>query len=271
MATDVHPTAVIDPKAKLGEDVKVGPYTIVGPHVSLGDGSQIGPHVVIEGRTTLGKNCKVYQFTSLGSPPQDLKFNNEPSTLEIGDNNVIRESVTMNPGTEHGNMKTVIGNNNLFMVGAHVAHDCIVGDNNVIANNATLAGHVEVGNKVILGGLIAIHQFSRVGDFAILSGGTMAAKDIPPYCIGQGDRARLRGINVIALRRNGFSEDAIKDIRRLYRIFTNGSVKPEAFEQRIQETKPELLEKEYVKLFVEFIKKSSRGILTSSKQEKGLA
>ncbi len=261
---DIHPTAIVS-SSEIGEGTQIGAYSIIGENVKIGAGCKIAPHVVIEGRTSIGDNCEVFQFASLGVKPQDLKFKNEPSTLQIGNNNVIREGVTMSPGTSHGLMKTVIGDNNLFMVGSHVAHDCVVGNNNVFANIATLAGHVEIGNNVILGGLIAIHQFVRVGDFAILSGGTMAVLDILPYSIAQGDRCKLRGVNKIALQRASFKEEEISDIKKVFRILYSSGSKLEVLVKKIKEKDESLLEKSYIRKILDFISSTSRGITPFSK------
>ena len=211
MSDCIHPTAIIDPAAEIGPEVEIGPYSVIGPHVQLGSQCRIGPHVVIEGHTTLGEQCQISQFASLGAPPQDLKYKGEPSTLVIGRRNVIREYVTLQPGTASGHMTTTIGDENLFMASSHVAHDGIVGNRNVFANSVALGGHVTIGNSVILGGLVGIHQFVRIGDFAFISGGTLVGEDVPPYCFGQfgqTPRGALRGVNTIGLKRAGFSRGA---------------------------------------------------------------
>lgn len=217
MSSRIHPTAIIHDGAEIGNEVEVGPYSIVGPNVKIGDGSRIGPHVVLEGNTTLGRENVISQFASIGSDPQDLKFHGEPSTLVIGDRNRIREYVTLQPGTESGTMTTVIGDSNLFMANSHVGHDCRVGSNCVMANSCGLAGHVNLGSGVILGGMAGIHQFTHVGDLVILSGGSMVGNDVPPFCIGQGDRCKLRGINALGLKRAGFSKEDVTEIRQTYR------------------------------------------------------
>jgi UDP-N-acetylglucosamine acyltransferase len=216
--TEIHPTAVIDPGARIGDNVTVGPYCVVGADVELGDGVKLVSHVAIDGQTTVGPNTHIYPFASIGHQPQDLKYQGEPSTLEIGANNVIREHVTMNPGTEGGGMITRVGNNCLFMVGAHVAHDCIVGNHAILANNATLAGHVKVEDYVVLGGLCAVHQFVRLGRHAMIGGMTGVEQDVIPYGSVLGNRARLAGLNLIGLRRRGFSRNEIADLRKAYRL-----------------------------------------------------
>jgi UDP-N-acetylglucosamine acyltransferase len=216
--TTIHPTAIVEPGAKLGQDVRIGPYCIVGANVELGDGAELIAHVVLGGHTRIGAGSKIYPFASLGHPPQDLKYKGEPSALIIGANNVIREHVTMNPGTAGGGMVTRVGNNGLFMASAHVAHDCKVGNNVIMANNATLAGHVEVGDFAILGGLSAVQQFVRIGPHAMIGGMSGVESDVIPYGLVKGDRARLSGLNTIGLKRRGFSRNDIHDLRTAYRL-----------------------------------------------------
>jgi len=218
MAVTIHPAAVVDSAAKLADGVVIGPFCCVGPHVELGDNVQLVSHVSVAGRTKIGAGTVVYPFTSLGHPPQDLKFRGEESELIIGCNNCIRESVTMNPGTEGGGMVTRVGNNGLFMVGSHVAHDCIVGNNVILANNATLGGHVVMGDHAILGGLSAVHQFVRIGEHAMIGGMSGVENDVIPYGLVMGDRARLCGLNLVGLERRGFSRDEIKSLRSAYRM-----------------------------------------------------
>ncbi len=262
MGVKVHSTAIVEEGAELGVDVEVGPYSIVRQHVKIGDRTVVGPHVVIEGYTTLGAENKVFQFASIGAAPQDLKFKNEPSTLIIGDRNTIREFVTLQPGTATGTMTTTIGDNNLFMANSHVAHDCRVGSSNVFANSAALAGHVQIGNRVIVGGLVAVHQFARVGDLAMLAGGSMVSSDVPPYCIGQGDRCVLRGVNTIGLERAGLSEEAVAEVRRAYRhlFSTVGHLK-----EKVESLPAALADKPHVKAMLEFIASSNRGICQPGK------
>ena len=218
MATHIHPTAVVDPKAKLGNNVKVGPYCIVGEDVQLGNGVELKSHVVIENRTTLGDDSIVLPFSSLGQMPQDLKYKGEPSELIIGKGNVIREHVTMNIGTEGGGMVTRVGDNGLFMVGSHVAHDCQLGDRVIMANNATLAGHVIVGDFAVLGGLCAVHQFVRIGHHAMIGGMSGVESDVIPYGQVSGERAGLVGLNLVGLKRSGMDRDAIHTLRSAYRL-----------------------------------------------------
>lgn len=214
----IHPTAVVDPAARLGAGVTVGPFCLVGPNVELGDGVRLVSHVVVEGRTRIGAGTVIYPFASIGHPPQDLKYRGEPSELIIGCNNTIREHVTMNPGTEGGGMVTRVGDNCLFMMSSHVAHDCVVGNGVILANNATLAGHVTVGDYVVMGGLSAAHQFVRIGPHAMIGGMSGVENDVIPFGLVMGDRARLAGLNLVGLERRGFGRDDIRGLRAAYRM-----------------------------------------------------
>ncbi|MBI4966583.1 MAG: acyl-ACP--UDP-N-acetylglucosamine O-acyltransferase [Rhodospirillales bacterium] len=216
--TKIHPTALVEAGARLGADVVIGPYCIVGPDVELGAGVELVSHVVVAGRTSIGDGTRIFPFASIGHRPQDLKYKGEPSQLIIGKNNQIREQVTMNPGTEGGGMITRVGDNGLFMMGAHVAHDCQVGNNVILANNATLAGHVTVGEFAILGGLSAVHQFVRIGRHAMIGGMSGVENDVIPYGSVLGNRAHLSGLNIIGLKRRGFSRDDIHALRNAYRL-----------------------------------------------------
>lgn len=216
--TEIHPTAIIEQTARLGDGVVVGPYCCVGAAVELGDGVRLRSHVVVDGQTTIGPNTHVFPFASIGHPPQDLKYKGEESELVIGANNVIREHVTMNPGTAGGGLTTRIGNNCLFMVGAHVAHDCDVGNHVILANNATLGGHVAVADYAILGGLSAVHQYCRIGRHAMIGGMSGVENDVIPYGSVTGNRARLDGLNIVGLRRRGFSRSDVAELRKAYRL-----------------------------------------------------
>lgn len=213
-----HPTAIISPSATLGKGVKIGPYCVIDGDVTIGDDTILHSHVTVSGRTTIGKNCQIFPFASLGHAPQDLKYKGEASQLIIGDNNMIREHVTMNPGTEGGGMLTSVGNQCLFMVGAHVAHDCRVGNNVILANNATLAGHVEVGDHSVIGGMSAIHQFVRIGSHAIIGGMSGVEHDVIPFGSVMGERASLAGLNLVGLKRRGFEREAIHALRNAYKM-----------------------------------------------------
>lgn len=218
MTATIHQTAIIDPAAVIGKGVIIGPYCVVGAEVKLGDGVRLHSHVVVDGRTEIGEETEIFPFASIGTQPQDLKYNGEPSKLIIGRKNRIREHVTMNPGTEGGGMETRVGDNGLFMVGVHVAHDCIVGNNVIMANNATLAGHVIVEDFAIIGGLSAVHQFVRIGKHAMVGGMSGVENDVIPYGSVMGDRARLSGLNIVGLKRRGFNKDDVHHLRRAYRM-----------------------------------------------------
>lgn len=214
--TNIHASAVVDPAAKLGSGVEIGPFCVVGGGVTLGDGCKLHSHVVIEGQTSFGANCEIFPFASLGHIPQDMKYKGEKSALVVGDNNIIREYVTMNPGTEGGGLTTRVGSNCLFMAQAHVAHDCQIGDHVIFANGATLAGHCVVGDYAILGGLSAIHQFVRIGEHAFIGGMSGVENDVIPYGMVVGPRAALKGLNVIGIRRRGFNRNQLKNLREAY-------------------------------------------------------
>jgi UDP-N-acetylglucosamine acyltransferase len=218
MPVEIHASAVVNPQAKLGEGVLIGPYCSVGPNVELGDHVQLVSHVVVEGHTKIGAGTVIYPFASIGHRPQDLKYHGEESTLEIGENNQIREYVTMSPGTEGGGMVTRVGSNGLYMIGVHVAHDCQVGDHVVMANNATLAGHVCVGDFAVIGGLAAVHQFVRIGEHAMIGGMSGVENDVIPYGMVKGERAHLAGLNIVGLERRGFTREDIHSLRRAYRL-----------------------------------------------------
>lgn len=218
----IHATAVIDPKAKIGSDVRIGPYCVVGPGVSLEDGVELVSHVVVDGMTRVGTGTKIWPFASIGHQPQDLKFAGEVSYLEIGARNMIREHVTMNPGTTGGGLHTRVGDDGLFMMGVHVGHDCQIGNHVIMANNATLAGHVEVGEFAFLGGLSAVHQFVRVGPHSMVGGMSGVEKDVIPFGSVIGNRADLGGLNVIGLKRRGFDRETIHAIRDAYRAMFYG-------------------------------------------------
>ena len=220
--TIIHPTAVIEDGAQIGQGCQIGPYCVVGPHVVLGDNITLKSHVVVEGRTTIGADTTIYPFASIGTSPQDLKYHGEPSELIIGKNNTIREHATMNPGTEAGAMKTIVGDNCLFMMATHVAHDCVIGDNVIMANNATLGGHVTVGNRVLIGGLAAVHQFVRIGDFAVIGGMSGVESDVIPFGRVKGERASLAGLNLVGLERGGFDKDQIRTIQKAFKTIFDG-------------------------------------------------
>lgn len=253
----IHPTAIISPGACIDASVEIGPYAVIGPHVTIGAGTWIGPHAVVEGRTTIGRDNKIFQFASVGAVPQDLKFHGEETTLVIGDRNSIREFVTMHLGTADGGGTTIVGNDCLFMAYSHVAHDCRVGDHVILANGATLAGHVTVDEHAILGGLSAVHQFTRIGCHAMLSGGSMVNQDITPYTIAQGDRAVPAGINLVGLKRRGFSEEAIRAVKNAYKTLYRANLK---LEEALEKMEPDAERFPEIRHFVDFIRSSQRGI-----------
>ncbi len=254
----IHKTAIIETGAKLADGVVIGPYCHVGPEVKLGKGVQLKSHVVIAGDTTIGDNTHIYPFASIGHIPQDLKFHGEKSKLIIGANNIIREHVTINPGTEGGGMLTEIGNNCLFMMSSHVAHDCKVGNNVILANNATLAGHVVVGDNVVVGGLSAIHQFVRIGHHAMIGGMSGIESDVIPYGSAMGERASLAGLNIVGLKRRGVDRETIHALRGAYRmIFSQEGT----LEERLEDTVEHFKDNASVMELVNFIRSdSSRAI-----------
>ena len=257
--TAIHPTAVIEDGAEIGADVAIGPYSIVGSQVSLGDGVRLHSHVVVGGRTTIGSETEIFPFASIGLAPQDLKFSGEDAELVVGSRVTIREHVTMNPGTEGGGLLTKVGDDCLFMVAAHVAHDCIVGNNVILANNATIAGHVQVGDFAIIGGLSAVHQFVRIGAHAMIGGMSGIEQDLIPYGSAMGDRARLGGLNLIGLRRRDFSRDEIHNLRTAYRLLF---AQEGTMQERVEDVIKLYSEDEGVMEVVNFVREdSSRAIL----------
>ena len=261
---DIHSSAIVDPAAQIGAGVNVGPYCVIGPQVRLDDGVRLIAHVVIDGRTRIGPNTIVYPFASLGQRPQDLKYKGEASSLAIGANNQIREYVTMNPGTEGGGMVTSVGNDCLFMVGAHVAHDCRIGDHVILANNATLAGHVTVGDYAIIGGLAAVHQFVRVGEHAMIGGMSGVENDVIPYGMVKGDRAHLAGLNLVGLERRGFGREDIHALRSAYRML----FAPEGtMAERLEDVAEQYKDKAHIRSVIEFIRARASRALCQPKND----
>ncbi len=258
----IHSTALISKNAKLGNNVEVGPYTVINDGVSIGAGTKIGSHVLIEGNTSIGENCQIFKGAVIGSRPQDLKYKGENVFLEIGSDNIIREYCTLNPGTEEGG-KTVIGAGNLLMAYSHVAHDCRVGNNCVFANNATLAGHVVVEDKAVIGGLVAIHQFVRVGMLSIIGGCSKVVHDIPPFSTCDGHPATVYGLNLVGLRRHQLSKEAISLLDLAFRIiFNSGLLVKNALERAKKEVKPV----KEVSYLIDFIQNSQRGLARSCRK-----
>jgi len=254
----IHPTAIIDSKAEISEGVEIGPYSVIEKNVLIGEGTKIGPHVVIREGTYIGTQCQISQFASIGEAPQSVGYKGEKTSLQIGDHNIIREFVTLHRGTIKGGGKTVIGNENFLMAYSHVAHDCQIGNQVVMANGATLAGHILIEDFAIIGGLSAIHQFCRVGTYAIIGGITGVLLDIPPYTKAQGDRAKLFGLNTIGLKRANFSEETLKALKKAYRIIFRSSLTLEKAMKRVVED--EISQTPEVQHFLQFIQCSKRGI-----------
>lgn len=254
----IHPSALIDPKAKIGSNVSVGAFSIVGADVEIGDNTWIGPHVVIEGPTKIGSDNRIWQFASVGAAPQDKKFHGEKARLEIGDRNVIREFVTFNRGTEDGGGVTRIGNDNWLMAYVHIAHDCVVGNNVIFANAASLAGHVTVDDWVILGGFTLVHQFCQIGAHAFTSMGSIINRDVPPYVTVAGSFAEPKGINSEGLRRRGYDGERIMTIKRAYKtLYKSGFTLAEARDElaRAADGAPD------VRLMLDFIERSQRSLV----------
>jgi UDP-N-acetylglucosamine acyltransferase len=250
--------AIVAADAELAPDVTVGPFSIIGPQVRVGARTVIGPHVVVNGPTTIGADNRIFQFASIGDAPQDKKYQGEPTRLTIGDRNVFRESCTINRGTTHDQGVTRIGSDNLFMAYSHVAHDCVVGNNTVFANCAALGGHVEVGDWVIVGGLSAVHQFVKIGAHAFLGGGSILSRDVPPYVMVAGNPAVPHAVNSEGLRRRGFTEEQIRNVRDAYRTLYRSELKlAEALERLagLAHTHSE------IRVFVDFIHGSTRGLV----------
>jgi UDP-N-acetylglucosamine acyltransferase len=254
----IHSTAIIHPDAQLEEDVQIGPYSVLGKNVKVARGTQIGPHVVIDSNTVIGRRCKIFPFSSLGQPPQDIKYQGEDSWVVIGDNNVIREYVTIHRGTRRGGGKTTLGNDNYLMAYVHIAHDCHIGNQVIMANGATLAGHIEIEDNAIIGGLSAIHQYVRIGAYALIGGASGIPQDVVPYVSAVGNRARLFGINVVGLKRHGFSEQTIRRLKLAYRLIFRSGMKLNDALARLAGKVGECSE---VDRLVDFIRKSQRGIL----------
>jgi len=251
---NVHFGSVVEDGAQIGRDVEIGPFCFVGRNVVLGDDVKLHSHVVITGATQVGENTEIFPFASLGNIPQDLKFDGEASSLTIGKNNIIREHVTMSPGTKGGGLVTTVGNNCLFMVGSHVAHDCVVKDNVILANNATLAGHVLVEEFAVLGGLSAVHQFVRIGRHAMVGGMSGVEQDVIPYGSVLGNRARLAGLNIVGLKRRGFSRAEIAILRKAYRLLfaEEGTIS-----ERLEDVTEMYTESQAVMDIVSFIREDS--------------
>lgn len=255
----IHASAIVDSKAEIDPSVEIGPFSVIGPNVSIDAGTVVKSHVVINGHTRIGKNNEIFQFASVGEANQDKKYKGEPTELEIGDNNVIRESATLHRGTIQDTGITRIGSGNLFMACSHVGHDCVVGDNNILANYVALAGHVVVGDSVILGGYTGIHQFCQISSFSMCGMGSMVTKDIPRYMMVSGDPARAHGMNFEGMRRRGMDKSVIRALREAYKFIYMKGLK---LDVALQELEQDLAQNfDEVRLFVESIKHSQRGII----------
>ncbi len=254
----IHASAIIEDGVILGKNVKIGPFSYIGANVEIGESTEVYSHVVIKGPTKIGKENKIFQFASIGEACQDLKYQGEPTKLEIGDRNTIRESVSMHRGTTQDRGLTTVGNDNLFMINTHIAHDCVVGDFCIFANNATLAGHVTIGNHAIIGGMCAIHQFCIIGEHAMLGGGSIVVKDVPPYVMAQGNHCAPFGINIEGMKRRGFEKAEMHAVRKIYKeIYRSG--------KKITDVQPLILEMAQqhaaINPFITFFKNSTRGII----------
>ena len=255
----IHPTAILHPGASIAQGVEIGPYAVIGEHVKIGSGTKVGPHTVIDGWTEIGENNTIFHMASVGAIPQDLKYRGEQTYLRIGNNNTIREFASLHLGTVTGDGETTVGDGNLFMAYSHVAHDCHVGNGVVMANAATLAGHVTVEDHAILGGLCAVLQFTRIGAHVMIGGATSVTLDIPPYTIVTGDRreARLRGLNLVGLKRHGFSESTISGLKKAYKILALSGLK---LSEALERMKSEIPPGDEVNHFISFIESSKRGV-----------
>ena len=262
--SNIHPTAIIEKGATIGEDVTIGPFVTISSKATIGDGTVIDAHTVIAGKTTIGKNNHIFSFAAIGTDPQDLKYDGEEVELIIGDDNKIREFTLLNPGTKGGGSVTKMGNNNLLMGYVHLGHDVIMGDNCILANAANIAGHVIIGNNVVIGGVTPVHQFVKIGDHVMIGGGSAVSQDIPPYCLAEGNRATLKGLNLTGLRRR-VSRDEINALKVVYKaLFESG--------QPLQETAQKLLREENSQNIInllEFITTSKRGIPFIRKDSNG--
>ncbi len=254
----IHNTAIIDSKAELDSSVEVGAYSIIGPDVSIASGTCVGSHVVIKGPTTIGKNNQIFQFSSLGEAPQDKKYKGEPTTLEIGDNNTIREFCTLNRGTVQDKGATRIGSDNWIMAYVHIAHDCQIGSHTIFANNSSLAGHVDIHDYAILGGFTLVHQFCKIGAHVITAVGTIVFKDIPPYVMAAGEDAKPHGINAEGLKRRGFSPASITQLKRAYKALYRNGLSLEEAKSQLQEQLKNCPE---IGILLDFLNISTRGIV----------
>jgi UDP-N-acetylglucosamine acyltransferase len=257
MAQEIHPTAIIHAHANLGDEVSIGPFSIIGEGAQIKNGTKLMSNVVIEGNTEIGENCTIYPFTSIGLPPQDVKYKGEQTGVRIGNNNIIREYITIHRASVGGDGITAVGDNNFLMAYVHIAHDCKLGNSVTMANVATLAGHVTVEDHVVIGGLAAVHQYTRIGAYVMVGGLSGVVQDIPPYMIVSGARAKLYGLNTIGLKRHGFSDSTINELKKAYKILFREKRTLKDAIKKIQEDIPYT---EEIKHLIEFIQKNKRGI-----------
>lgn len=255
--TEIHKTAIVSPKAEIDDDVVIGPYCIIGDNVKIGRGTRLVNHVQIEGITEIGQNCTIFPFTTIGFPPQDIKYKGEPTGVKIGNNNIIREYVTIHRGSVSGDGWTVIGDNNFIMAYVHIAHDCKIGNNVIMANLATLAGHVQIEDFAFIGGLVAVHQFTRIGAHAMIGGFSGVGQDVPPFTMASGPRAKLYGLNSVGLKRRGFSDETINILKKAYKILFRDKLQ---LKEAIEKVKKELPQIPEITHLIEFIEANKRGI-----------
>ena len=255
MTQTIHPTAIIDDGATIGENVSIGPYSIVGSNVTLGNNVKLHAHVVVAGHTSVGSGTEIFPFAAIGTAPQDRKYSGEPSRLIIGENNKIREHVTMHPGTQSDAMETRIGDNGLFMVGVHVAHDCVIGNNVIMANNATLGGHVHVGQYSVIGGLAAVHQFIRIGEYAMIGGMSGVESDVIPFGRVKGERASLAGLNLVGIDRQNYSKEDTRNLQKAFKTLFYGDG---TFNERLERVEAAFPDNDNVKAIVEFSRNKDR-------------
>lgn len=257
MARDIHKTALVSPKAEIDSNVCIGPFCIIGDGVVIKKGTKLISHVVMEGNTQIGEDCTIYPFTSIGLPPQDLKYKNEKTGVKIGSRNIIREYITIHRASIGGDGVTEIGDANFLMAYVHIAHDCKIGNSVIMANAATLAGHVVIEDFAVIGGLVAIHQFTRIGAYSMVGGFSGIGQDIPPYTIASGARAKLYGLNVIGLKRHGFSDEAVNNLKKAYKVLFR---EKRTLKDALKKIKTELPQTSEIKHIVEFIERNKRGI-----------
>ncbi len=262
----IHPTAIVHPKSELDEDVIVGPFCVVGEHVKIGRGTELCSHVCIEGITEIGQRCKIFSYVSIGASPQHLEYHDEPTRLSIGDENILREYVTIHRGTALGGGVTTIGQHNFLMAYVHIAHDCHIGNSVIIANAATLAGHISIGNSAVIGGLVGVHQRVRIGDYAMIGGCSAVAKDVPPFMRASGNRANLYGVNAIGLRREKFSDERIRVLKQAYSLLFR---KNQRMADSIQLVRHQFQESPDVLALLTFLETSIRGTCRSARKGQG--